>query len=741
MRPAPDTAVPAAARHSVADWLMPWGVARAALSIVGGCLVVVGMVNVVTSISGLDNRPSSAMMGSLIIVTVVSMFGGPLAGVVVAAIALAASDYYLARPFHSFAIDSAAVEILFAAFAVTSVVIAGLVGWLAMARRDAEAATAGGVRMQRLTASLSRARTAEEVYGAILTEGREILAAGAGMIVLPIEGSDALALVASVGFTPEELAGWERIEATPKTPVGEAFRLGLPLLVDDAERRRRFPDLPGLGAPTASVPLHTGERPIGALGFRFAAGRRFTDDDRALLTSLGDLCAQALERARLYDAEHRARESLAVLAHVGEHLQGSLDAEETLRTFAALVVPAVADQCVVDLLVDGSIRRLVAVHADPAVQDAARALERSSPDLASDTPVAVAIRTRQTQVVPVTADLPASAYRSPEHREAVQRLGLRSLLATPLVVRGRTLGALSFGSRREHAFGAEELALAHQLARRVSLALDNARLYEVQREIAHTLQQSLLPGTLVQPEGIEIAARYRPSGEGAEVGGDFYDAWQTADGGLAVAIGDVAGKGPRAAALTALTRHAMRVASRYERSPSRILEVVNETILGQARGAEFCTALVALIVPDADGATCTSACAGHAPPLILRGATGVVEEAGAWGTLLGAVTEATFTDFATQLAPGDAVVCWTDGVTERRVEGEMFGEERLRDLVASLVGASAERLAAGIDDAVVAYAPGLPDDDVAILTLRLVGSAGLRAADPAAEVPDVAGAD
>jgi serine phosphatase RsbU (regulator of sigma subunit) len=725
----------------VLDWLMPWGAARALLALAGGCVVVVAIVNIVTSISGLANRPGSAMIASLILVTVVTMLGGPLAGVLVAAIALAASAYYLARPFHSFSIAAPGTEILFVSFAFASIVIAGLVGWLAMTRRDAERATARAARLQRLTASLSRARTAEEVYGAILTEGRETLGADAGMIVLPIEDSDALELVASFGFQPEELAGWERIEATVKTPVGEAFRLGLPLMLADDERRRRFPDLPGQRAPTASVPLHTGERPIGALGFRFPAGRRFTEEDRAVVASLGDHCAQALERARLYDAEHRARESLAVLAHVGEHLQGSLDPEETLRTFASLVVPAVADQCVVDLLVDGAIRRLVAVHADPSVQDAARDLERSSPDLASDTPVAVAIRTRQTQIVPVTADLPSSAYRSPAHREAVRRLGLRSLLAMPLVVRGRTLGALSFGSRREHAFGREELALAHQLARRVSLALDNARLYQVQREIAHTLQQSLLPGALEQPEGIEIAARYRPSGEGAEVGGDFYDAWTTGDGGLAVAIGDVAGKGPRAAALTALTRHAMRVASRYEQSPSRILEVVNETILGQARGAEFCTALVALILPDADGATCTSACAGHSPPLILRGATGALEEAGAWGTLLGAVPDATFTDVATRLAPGDAVICWTDGVTERRVDGVLFGEERLRDLVTSLAGSSAETLAARIDDAVVAYAPGLPDDDIAILTLRLVGVAAARDPAATAELRDASAAD
>ena len=120
------------------------------------------------------------------------------------------------------------------------------------------------------------------------------------------------------------------------------------------------------------------------------------------------------------------------------------------------------------------------------------------------------------------------------------------MLSAPLVVRGRTIGALTFGWRHDHAFGGLDIDLAEQLARRVALAIDNARLYEVQREIAHTLQQSLLPGTLPQPPGIEVAARYRPSGAGAEVGGDFYDAWPIADGGFAISIGDVAGKGPGA---------------------------------------------------------------------------------------------------------------------------------------------------------------------------------------------------
>jgi serine phosphatase RsbU (regulator of sigma subunit) len=707
-------------------WLVPWGPSRALIAAALGIVGVAAVVGIMSHISGLENRPGAAMMGSLILVTVITMTGGPLAGVATAVFAVGASAYYLARPFHSFRVDSTATQILIVSFIAASVAAAILVGRLAVARGDAEEAMVRSERLQRLTASLSRARTAEEVYGVILMEGREALGADAGMVALPVDDDTALEVVATFGFTPEELAGWERIDLSQRTPVGDAYALGMPIVLEDGEREKRFPGSGGRGAPTASVPLHTGERPIGALGFRFAFGHRFSRADQALVSSLGDHCAQALERARLYDAEHRAREALALLATVGERLAGTLDPDDALRTLASLVVPAISDQCVVDLVENGEIRRLVAAHADPELQEAARTLEGFAPDLDSDTPVAAAIRTTTTQLVQLTEELPESAYRSPAHRAAVVAIGLRSMVSTPLVVRGRTIGALTFGWRRDRAFSALDIDLAEQLARRVALALDNARLYDVQRDIAHTLQQSLLPGTLPQPPGIEIAARYRPSGEGAEVGGDFYDAWPLADGGFAIAIGDVAGKGPGAAALTALTRHAMKVAARYETLPSRILAVVNETILVERSTAEFCTAALALLRPDDDGYTFTSACAGHAPPLILRAATGAVEVAGTWGTLLGAVADAQFHDATTHLAEGDTVVCWTDGVTERRVDGEMFGEDRLTELVASLAGSTADTIAARIDDAVVAFAPGLPDDDVAILTLRLTGATAGR---------------
>jgi serine phosphatase RsbU (regulator of sigma subunit) len=162
----------------------------------------------------------------------------------------------------------------------------------------------------------------------------------------------------------------------------------------------------------------------------------------------------------------------------------------------------------------------------------------------------------------------------------------------------------------------------------------------------------------------------------------------------------------------------MRVVSRYEQAPSRILAVVNDTIRQQTDPEQFCTAAIAVLRPTADGYSLTVSCAGHPPPVVVR-AGGDSEEVGICGPLLGVLADRTFDDAECRLAPGDLVAFWTDGVTERRHAGRMFGEERLRDLLGTLADRPAADVARQIDEAVVEFAPGLPDDDVAILIARV----------------------
>ena len=166
----------------------------------------------------------------------------------------------------------------------------------------------------------------------------------------------------------------------------------------------------------------------------------------------------------------------------------------------------------------------------------------------------------------------------------------QAALLVPLKARGRIIGIVVFASldpgRR---YGTEDLLLAEDLARRAALALDNARLYEDLGGVARALQAALLPQRLPDLVGVELAARFRPAGDGSLIGGDFYDVLPF-DGGVDLVIGDVTGKGARAAALTSLVRHTVRTAARYEPSPSRVLDVVNRTLVAErSERGRYCT--------------------------------------------------------------------------------------------------------------------------------------------------------
>ncbi|MDX6647274.1 MAG: hypothetical protein QOK40_3001, partial [Miltoncostaeaceae bacterium] len=255
-----------------------------------------------------------------------------------------------------------------------------------------------------------------------------------------------------------------------------------------------------------------------------------------------------------------------------------------------------------------------------------------------------------------------------------------------------------------------------ELARRAALALENARLYELQRDIAHTLQQSLLPPRLPDIPGLEIAARYLPGGAGHEVGGDFYDLFRIGRD-WAVVIGDVCGRGPQAAALTALARHTIRADAAYEPTPSRVLRQLNRAVLQQEREPRLLTVAYLRLRVGRRRVDGVLASGGHPPPLILR-SDGRVEEVAGAGTLIGAFPEIELSERSLRLRSGDAILLYTDGIIEARRAGEFFGAERLEALLAGCTGLSAaaiiERLERGVADFL--GAPG--QDDIALLVLR-----------------------
>ncbi len=222
---------------------------------------------------------------------------------------------------------------------------------------------------------------------------------------------------------------------------------------------------------------------------------------------------------------------------------------------------------------------------------------RYPPDPRSQTGVPAVLRSGSSELYPEIPDeLLRSATQDEDQYRLIQQIGMRSAMIVPLVTRGQSVGALTFVSGPSgRRFDEQDLKLAEELARRCATAIDNARLFTERAYIARTLQRSLLPAELPEIPGIEAAARFRPIGEGNEVGGDFYDLFESGDRGWTVVMGDVCGKGPDAAAVTALARYTLRAAAMRERLPSRSLRLLNEALLRQRDDRRFCTVAYAYL--------------------------------------------------------------------------------------------------------------------------------------------------
>ncbi|HJQ29549.1 MAG TPA: SpoIIE family protein phosphatase, partial [Rubrobacter sp.] len=443
--------------------------------------------------------------------------------------------------------------------------------------------------------------------------------------------------------------------------------------------------------------------------------RKKAEEERDLL-----LVREQLARAEAVTARRR----LALLAAAGPALSASLDYEETMEGITRLLVPELADWCLLDMVEeDGDVNQLAAAHADPEKEDLLRRL-REHRQFEEEDPESTAevLRTGKSVMLP---DLPDDYYEQAlegEHLEIMSQLEPRSLMCVPLLARGKTLGAITLvSSRLDRRYDEEDLLLVENLAYRCALAADNARLYRDRSEIARVLQRSLLPPHLPEVPGVEVGAEYLPVGETNDVGGDFYDLINTVEDGWICAIGDVRGKGVEAAAVTALARYTIRAVTLKDDRPSEILAALNEAMLRQLPEDRFCSAACVRLEPQdgSPGVGVDVSRAGHPPPLVLH-ADGTVEEVGCPGKVLGVFADAELGDTSLRLMPGEALVLYTDGVTEARSsDGGFFGEDRLHHLLRSYSGCDAETIARRIKSVVLEFQEGYPRDDLAVLVLRV----------------------
>jgi sigma-B regulation protein RsbU (phosphoserine phosphatase) len=243
------------------------------------------------------------------------------------------------------------------------------------------------------------------------------------------------------------------------------------------------------------------------------------------------------------------------------------------------------------------------------------------------------------------------------------------------------------------------------------------------RLLAQTLQESLIPPALPLIPGVQVAGVYRPAGRGDEVGGDFYDVFEIGRGDWAVVVGDVCGKGARAAVVTGVARYTIRAAAMRSRRPKVGLALVNQALLRQ-QSDRFCSMVYARLRQDVSGGfRLTVSSGGHPLPLRVTGSdsAGLL---GRPGTILGIVDSPTLHDASTVLHPGDVVLLYTDGVTEARHGDEFFGDDRLAATLTALRGEDAATIAERLGDEVVDFQDGLPRDDVALVVLRIPAGGG-----------------
>ena len=504
-------------------------------------------------------------------------------------------------------------------------------------------------------------------------------------------------------------------------------------LLDEAGNPLDLSDLPGRrvlhGQPGSEMVLQQVNRTTGERSWRRVRSEPVLHPDGSvqyavnIFRDIGDIKRSQDE---LKESERRLHQEVReqhFLLEASRLLADSLEYEVTIRQIADLAVPAIADWVVVDILDEhGSLQPLAVSHADPQRVVWAEALRREQPpDLSAPRGPGAVVRTGEPELNTDLAPLIEEFVTDPEDLRLIEELELRSSMTVPLAVRGKAFGAITFvGAESGRHFDEDDLLLAEDLAARAALAIDNARIYQERDRIARALQQSLLPSEIPAIGGVEIATRYRATGKGNEVGGDFYDVLDLGADSWGLVIGDVCGKGPDAAAVMGVVRHMVRTAAVRINRPSEILTVTNEAVLAEAADDRFCSACFARINrrPDVATVRATVCSAGHPLPFVLR-ADGTLIEVGEPGTLIGLFEDMELQDVVVDLGSGDSLILMTDGVSDVAASDDA-SDARLRKVIGGAAGSSAEDIATTISDWVVEVHGEEPADDVAILVMRVL---------------------
>ena len=407
-----------------------------------------------------------------------------------------------------------------------------------------------------------------------------------------------------------------------------------------------------------------------------------------------------------------AQVRLAFLATASAHFDASLDVDALLDRLCRMTVSHLADTVAVDIArADGSLRRVRVLAREQGHDAAAEIVRRGG------VPDAVASVVTTGEPLLAGTGGAAIATADPAAKDALAELGSASAMVVPLRARRRIVGTLTLLARQPDRYREHDLTLALEVGRRAGIAMDHAQTFAERDHVARVLQQSLLPPSLPEIPGVSVATRYNPAGGGMEVGGDFYDLFDTGRG-YGLVIGDVCGRGPDAAALTGLARWTLRAAAMREHRPSGVLQLLHEALLREANEERFVTAAYAHLTLTPRGLNMDVAVGGHPSPLVVSRA-GEIRTVGHPGSLLGAIDHLELADDSVQLGPGDSVVLVTDGVLEAAGPTGLFGDIRLSAVVRQTAALGADETAEAVLTAVLDHTGGRVADDMAIVVLTV----------------------
>ncbi|GAB2823321.1 SpoIIE family protein phosphatase [Actinoallomurus bryophytorum] len=453
-------------------------------------------------------------------------------------------------------------------------------------------------------------------------------------------------------------------------------------------------------------------------------------------------------------SNQRDQDRYGLLERIGERLAASLELRQTLRRVADTLVPQFADHCFIDLFSGEKLVRRASRHGNAWVAPPGTWAEvGETVAYPPGHPAAKALARRDAVVI---EDVVAERMTAPNaaSKQLGDDLGITSVISAPLLARGEVLGVMSLAlsgiSRRpDPHYDGFDRDLMGAIASRVALAIDNAMLFEEERETALAFQMNLLPGERPpQLDGLEIAWRYEPArpleshGQGiqTQVGGDWYDVIPLSAGRVGLVIGDVEGRGPRAAAVMGQLRAALRAFAQDDKPPADILLKLDEwvrtmvsprryreSVRGQPDEALERHPLVSCtyFVYDAWSRTLSFANAGHEPPLLLLDGEVIDMESVGKGAMLGVREpgvggEILYEEETRELPPGTTLVLYTDGLIERRPkdDGEHYTREQAREMLRESVRGADRKDVEAIANAAFDAVPGDIDDDVAIVVVR-----------------------